>query len=111
MSVKKRKLARGQARASRKEHIMDIDTGYEFYHCNLIKSTNSILGSYSEEVYTDTQAGREALLNHIMEEHRLGGVEIDVCDLDRVRDRILYEDPISANELMEYGIILERAIY
>jgi len=35
--------------------------------------------------------GREALLNHIMEEHRLGGVEIDACDLNRVRDLILYE--------------------
>jgi len=35
--------------------------------------------------------GRQALLNHIMEEHRLGGVEIDACDLNRVRDLILYE--------------------
>ena len=26
-------------------------------------------------------------------------------------ESILYEDPISANELMEYVIILERAIY
>ena len=90
---------------------MDIDTGDEFFNCNLTKSASSILGFYSEEVYSDTQAGREALLNHIMEEHRLGGVEIDACDLNRVRDRILYEDPVSANELMEYGIILERDIY
>jgi hypothetical protein len=111
MSVKKRKLTGGLARASRKEHTMDVDTGYEFYNCNLMKSTNSILGSYSEEVYTDTQAGREALLGHIMEEYRLGGVEIEPDDLGKVRDRILFEDPISANNLMEYGIILERAIY
>ena len=90
---------------------MDIDTGYEFFHCNLMKNTNTILGSYSEEVYSDTQAGREALLSHIMEELRLGGMEIEEDDLNRVRDRILYEDPVSANGLIEYGIILERAIY
>ena len=90
---------------------MDTDVGYEFYHCNLTKSTSSILGFYSEEVYSDTQAGREALLSHIMEQHRLGYVEIDKVDLNTVRDRILYENPVSANDLIEYGIILERAIY
>ena len=46
-----------------------------------------------------------------MEELRLGGMEIEEDDLNKVRDRILYEDPVSANGLIEYGIILERAIY
>ena len=90
---------------------MDIDTGYEFFNCNLMKSTNTILGSYSDEVYSNTQAGREALLSHVMEEYRLGGVEIEEGDLNKVRNCILFEAPLSANGLIEYGIILKRAIY
>jgi len=65
----------------------------------------------SEEVYTDTKAGRHALLSHVMLELDSGSVEIESQDLDKVRKSILLDNPMSANELIKYGIILSRSIY
>lgn len=85
--------------------------GYEFFNCNLMKSTGSMSALCSEEVYTDTKAGRHALLSHVMLELDSGGVEIESQDLDKVRKSILLDNPMSANELIKYGIILSRSIY
>ena len=85
--------------------------GYEFYNCNLMKTTGSMSALCSEEVYTDTKAGRKALLSHIMLELSSGGVEIESQDLDKVQKSILLDNPMSANELIKYGIILGRSIY
>ena len=68
-------------------------------------------GLCSEEVYTDTKAGRHALLSHVMLELDSGSVEIESQDLDKVRKSILLDNPMSANELIKYGIILSRSIY
>lgn len=65
----------------------------------------------SEEVYTDTKTGRHALLSHVMLELDSGSVEIESQDLDKVRKSILLDNPMSANELIKYGIILSRSIY
>ncbi len=85
--------------------------GYEFYNCNLMKNTGSLSAICSEEVYTNTPVGREALLSHIMLELDSGGVEIESQDLDKVRNSILFDNPMAANDLIKYGIILSRSIY
>ena len=80
---------------------------YIFFNCNDNKDAHSMNARYNNEVFSDTAAGRKALLQKVKDEVQAG--RVNVADRDAVESAILHGQPTEASSKIQYGDI-ERLV-
>ena len=80
---------------------------YMFFNCNEGKDAASMNVRYNSETFTDTAAGRKALLKKVEEEVAAG--HVNVSDAEAVKNDILKGEPEQASSKLQYGDI-ERLV-
>ena len=76
---------------------------YIFFNCDADKTPASMNIRYNNEAFSDSVAGRQALLEKIEEELAAGNIKIS--DIDTVKETILKGKPTDANAMIAYGSI------
>ena len=80
---------------------------YIFFNCDEAKSQSSMNIFYNDVFFSDTKAGRKALLSKVEEEVASG--RVNVADMEAVKNAILDGEPTDAAGKMQYGDI-ERIV-
>ena len=80
---------------------------YIFFNCDEAKSQSSMNIFYNDVFFSDTKAGRKALLSKVEEEVAAG--RVNVADMEAVKSAILDGEPTDAAGKMQYGDI-ERIV-
>ena len=80
---------------------------YIFFNCDEAKSQSSMNIFYNDVIFSDTKAGRKALLSKVEEEVAAG--RVNVADMEAVKSAILDGEPTDAAGKMQYGDI-ERIV-
>ncbi len=80
---------------------------YIFFNCNDNKDAHSMNARYNNEVFSDTVAGRKALLQKVKDEVSAG--RVNVSDKAAVENDILKGNPVEASSKIQYGDI-ERMV-
>ena len=80
---------------------------YIFFNCDEAKSQSSMNIFYNDVFFSDTKAGRKALLSKVEEEVAAG--RVNVADMEAVKSAILEGEPTDAAGKMQYGDI-ERIV-
>lgn len=88
--------------ASKKKYV------YVFFNCDDDKSAASMNVLYNNEVFTDTAAGRKALLKKIEEECANG--RVNIADKTFVEEAIIKGEPTEAGSKLQYGSIERMAL-
>ncbi len=76
---------------------------YIFFNCDADKTPASMNIRYNDEAFSDSAAGRQALLEKIEEELAAGNIKIS--DIGTVKEAILKGQPTAANAMIAYGSI------
>ena len=80
---------------------------YVFFNCDDGKNQTSMNIRYNNEIYLDRATSRKALLGKVLEEVKVG--RVNLADKERVSELILKGEPAEASAYMQYGTI-ERVI-
>ena len=76
---------------------------YIFFNCDEAKSQSSMNIFYNDVIFSDTKAGRKALLSKVEEEVAAG--RVNVADMEAVTSAILDGEPTDASGKLQYGAI------
>ena len=96
-----------KAAAATKKAAVSKKYAYIFFNCDEAKSQSSMNIFYNDVIFSDTKAGRKALLSKVEEEVAAG--RVNVADMEAVKSAILDGEPTDAAGKMQYGDI-ERIV-
>ena len=96
-----------KAAAATKKVAESKKYAYIFFNCDEAKSQSSMNIFYNDVFFSDTKAGRKALLSKVEEEVAAG--RVNVADMEAVKSAILEGEPTDAAGKMQYGDI-ERIV-
>ena len=96
-----------KATAATKKAAESKKYAYIFFNCDEAKSQSSMNIFYNDVFFSDTKAGRKALLSKVEEEVAAG--RVNVADMEAVKSAILDGEPTDAAGKMQYGDI-ERIV-
>ena len=96
-----------KAAAATKKVAESKKYAYIFFNCDEAKSQSSMNIFYNDVFFSDTKAGRKALLSKVEEEVAAG--RVNVADMEAVKSAILDGEPTDAAGKMQYGDI-ERIV-
>ena len=96
-----------KAAAATKKAAVRKKYAYIFFNCDEAKSQSSMNIFYNDVIFSDTKAGRKALLSKVEEEVAAG--RVNVADMEAVKSAILDGEPTDAAGKMQYGDI-ERIV-
>ena len=96
-----------KAAAATKKAAESKKYAYIFFNCDEAKSQSSMNIFYNDVFFSDTKAGRKALLSKVEKEVASG--RVNVVDMEAVKSAILDGEPTDAAGKMQYGDI-ERIV-
>lgn len=85
---------------------MDNNVSWMFFNCDSYTTWASMNPLYNCYVYRK-RAGRRALWREIKKQVREENILIDTNDMLKVRNEILFGDPVNATNYMTYGAIID----
>ena len=88
------------------EYFMDNNVSWMFFNCDSYTTWASMNPLYNCYVYRK-RAGRRALWREIKKQVREENILIDTKDMPKVRDEILFGNPVNATGYMTYGAIID----
>lgn len=84
---------------------------FQFYNCDELKTIATMNPYYNTIIYRDLKTSRQMLWKDIKTAVLINkAVEIDIANMDIVKDLILNGNPADANDYMKYGIIVAYEI-
>ena len=89
-----------KAAAATKKVAESKKYAYIFFNCDEAKSQSSMNIFYNDVFFSDTKAGRKALLSKVEEEVASG--RVNVADMEAVKSDILDGEPTDAAGRMQY---------